>query len=230
MPLISPRATTTTRRTHDTRRCLHADLLTQPVVTLQGDDIAEVRDVVYDSEHGKLLGFTSNKRVFFGGKSATTPDGIGPRNRQRRGHEVLLTTTSSTRRTHPTRSPLLLLIATSSATQSSPRAAPSSVRSPTSSLPSAKTHAPSATKSRPRLAPSTSRFPSNTPYQVPRSSCLTRWTASSMTTSPDSVPPSPTTADNSRKGARQPGERRRRQQLGGLLQSRSSRSTPPIRC
>ena len=44
------------------------DLLTQPVVTLQGDDVAEVRDVVYDSEHGKLLGFTLNKRAFFGGK------------------------------------------------------------------------------------------------------------------------------------------------------------------
>jgi uncharacterized protein YrrD len=44
------------------------DLLTQPVVTLQGDDVAEVRDVIYDSEHGKLLGFTLNKRGLFGGK------------------------------------------------------------------------------------------------------------------------------------------------------------------
>ena len=44
------------------------DLLTKPVVTLQGDDVAEVRDVVYDSERGALLGFTLNKRGFFGGK------------------------------------------------------------------------------------------------------------------------------------------------------------------
>lgn len=44
------------------------ELLTKPVVTLQGDDIAEVRDVVYDSEQGTLLGFTLNKRGFLGGK------------------------------------------------------------------------------------------------------------------------------------------------------------------
>ena len=44
------------------------DLLTRPVVTLEGDDVAEVRDVVYDSEQGRLLGFTLNKRGFFGGK------------------------------------------------------------------------------------------------------------------------------------------------------------------
>jgi uncharacterized protein YrrD len=44
------------------------DLLSKPVVTLQGDDVVEVRDVVYDSAHGMLLGFTLNKRGFFGGK------------------------------------------------------------------------------------------------------------------------------------------------------------------
>jgi len=44
------------------------DLLTKPVVTFAGDDIAEVRDVVYDSERGQLLGFTLNKRSWFGGK------------------------------------------------------------------------------------------------------------------------------------------------------------------
>lgn len=44
------------------------DLLTLPVVTLAGDDVAEVRDVVYDSERGELLGFTLNKRSWFGGQ------------------------------------------------------------------------------------------------------------------------------------------------------------------
>jgi len=38
------------------------------VVTLAGDDLAEVRDVVYDSEHGAILGFTLNKRGWFGGR------------------------------------------------------------------------------------------------------------------------------------------------------------------
>lgn len=45
-----------------------SDLLAKPVVTLSGDDIAEVRDVVYDGEHGQLLGFTLNKRSWFGGR------------------------------------------------------------------------------------------------------------------------------------------------------------------
>jgi uncharacterized protein YrrD len=44
------------------------DLLGRPVVTLSGDDLAEVRDVVYDSEEGDLLGFTLNKRSWFGGR------------------------------------------------------------------------------------------------------------------------------------------------------------------
>ena len=44
------------------------DLIAKPVVTLAGDDLAEVRDVVYDSERGELLGFTLNKRSWFGGK------------------------------------------------------------------------------------------------------------------------------------------------------------------
>jgi uncharacterized protein YrrD len=44
------------------------DVLSTPVVTLQGDDVAEVRDVVYDGARGMLLGFTLNKRGFFGGK------------------------------------------------------------------------------------------------------------------------------------------------------------------
>jgi uncharacterized protein YrrD len=44
------------------------ELIAKPVVTLGGDDLAEVRDVVYDSERGALLGFTLNKRSWFGGR------------------------------------------------------------------------------------------------------------------------------------------------------------------
>jgi uncharacterized protein YrrD len=46
------------------------ELLGTPVVSLGGDDLAEVRDVVYDSERGSLLGFTLNKHSRFGGKLA----------------------------------------------------------------------------------------------------------------------------------------------------------------
>ena len=34
------------------------ELVGRPVVTLGGDDLAEVRDVVYDADQGALLGFT----------------------------------------------------------------------------------------------------------------------------------------------------------------------------
>jgi uncharacterized protein YrrD len=37
------------------------------VVTLAGEDIAEVRDVVYDPDRGGLVGFTLNKRTVFRG-------------------------------------------------------------------------------------------------------------------------------------------------------------------
>ena len=37
-----------------------------PVVTLGGDDVAEVRDVVYDPAQGKLIGFTLNARGWLG--------------------------------------------------------------------------------------------------------------------------------------------------------------------
>jgi uncharacterized protein YrrD len=44
------------------------DLIGRPVVTLDGgDDIAEVKDVVYDSEARRLVGFTLNKRGWFRG-------------------------------------------------------------------------------------------------------------------------------------------------------------------
>lgn len=38
-----------------------------PVVTLGGDDIAEVKDVVYDSQEGRIVGLTLNSRSWFGG-------------------------------------------------------------------------------------------------------------------------------------------------------------------
>ncbi len=43
-------------------------LIGLPVVTLSGDDIAEVRDVVYEPKRGALVGFTLNKRGFFSGR------------------------------------------------------------------------------------------------------------------------------------------------------------------
>lgn len=38
------------------------DLVGLPVVTLAGDDIAEVRDVMFDGDAGHIVGFTLNKR------------------------------------------------------------------------------------------------------------------------------------------------------------------------
>lgn len=39
------------------------DLVGLPVVTLAGDDIADVRDVVFDGDAGHVIGFTLNKRA-----------------------------------------------------------------------------------------------------------------------------------------------------------------------
>ncbi len=40
-----------------------------PVVTVRGgEDVAEVRDVIYDPEAGRLVGLTLNKRGFFSGR------------------------------------------------------------------------------------------------------------------------------------------------------------------
>jgi len=44
------------------------ELVGRPVVTLGGDDVAEIRDVVYDADRGSLLGFTLNKRGWFRGR------------------------------------------------------------------------------------------------------------------------------------------------------------------
>ncbi len=46
-----------------------AQLRRLPVVTVQGgEDVAEVRDVIYSPEAGSLLGLTLNKRGFFAGR------------------------------------------------------------------------------------------------------------------------------------------------------------------
>ena len=45
------------------------DLMGLPVVSIaSGEDVAEVRDVVYDGEAHHLVGFTLNKRGFFSGR------------------------------------------------------------------------------------------------------------------------------------------------------------------
>lgn len=45
------------------------DLIGHPVVSIAtGEDIAEVRDVVYDATEHRLLGFTLNKRGMFAGR------------------------------------------------------------------------------------------------------------------------------------------------------------------
>jgi uncharacterized protein YrrD len=44
------------------------DLVGLPVVTLAGDDIAEVRDVLFDPQSGHVLGFTLNKRGRLAGR------------------------------------------------------------------------------------------------------------------------------------------------------------------
>ncbi len=52
-----------------TERVIRAtELVGRPVVTLGGDDLAEIRDVVYDADRGTLLGFTLNKRGWFRGR------------------------------------------------------------------------------------------------------------------------------------------------------------------
>lgn len=46
-----------------------SEVIGLPVVTIDGgEDVAEVRDVVYSSEAGTLLGFTLNKRGFLRGR------------------------------------------------------------------------------------------------------------------------------------------------------------------
>lgn len=48
------------------------ELIGLPVVSLaSGDDVAEVRDVIYDSEQHQLIGFTLNKRGLMAGRLKT---------------------------------------------------------------------------------------------------------------------------------------------------------------
>jgi uncharacterized protein YrrD len=42
-----------------------SDLVGLPVVTMAGEDVAEVRDVVFDADAGRVLGFTLNRRGRF---------------------------------------------------------------------------------------------------------------------------------------------------------------------
>lgn len=39
-----------------------------PVVTIRGEDVAEVRDVIYSPEAGRVVGLTLNKRGFLAGR------------------------------------------------------------------------------------------------------------------------------------------------------------------
>jgi uncharacterized protein YrrD len=45
-----------------------SDMIGLPVVTMAGDDVAEVRDVVFDGGVGHVLGFTLNKRGRLAGR------------------------------------------------------------------------------------------------------------------------------------------------------------------
>jgi uncharacterized protein YrrD len=60
-----------------------AELIKRPVVTLAGEDIAQVKDVIYASGGGELAGFTLNGRgIFAGPMRKTLPwenvHGLGP--------------------------------------------------------------------------------------------------------------------------------------------------------
>jgi uncharacterized protein YrrD len=60
-----------------------ADLIKRPVVTLAGDDVAQIKDVVYSSITGELAGFTLNGRGLFAGPMRKTlpwqnVHGLGP--------------------------------------------------------------------------------------------------------------------------------------------------------
>ncbi len=61
-----------------------SEVMTLPIVTIDGgEDVAEVKDVIYGSDEGRLLGFTLNKRGFLRGKMkavlpASSVAAIGP--------------------------------------------------------------------------------------------------------------------------------------------------------
>jgi sporulation protein YlmC with PRC-barrel domain len=45
-----------------------SEIVGRPVVTLAGDDLAQLRDVVFDDAEGEVVGFTLAKRSRFGGR------------------------------------------------------------------------------------------------------------------------------------------------------------------
>lgn len=45
-----------------------SEIVERPVVTLGGDDVAQVRDVVFSGSNGDVVGFTLAKRGLFGGR------------------------------------------------------------------------------------------------------------------------------------------------------------------
>jgi uncharacterized protein YrrD len=60
-----------------------AELVKRPVVTLAGDDVAQIKDVIYSSHTGELAGFTLNGRGLFAGPMRKTlpwenVHGLGP--------------------------------------------------------------------------------------------------------------------------------------------------------
>jgi uncharacterized protein YrrD len=60
-----------------------ADLVKRPVVTLAGEDVGQIKDVVYSSQTGELAGFTLNGRGLFSGPLRKTlpwenVHGLGP--------------------------------------------------------------------------------------------------------------------------------------------------------
>jgi uncharacterized protein YrrD len=60
-----------------------AELVKRPVVTLSGEDVAQIKDVVYSSHSGELAGFTLNGRGLFSGPLRKTlpwagVHGLGP--------------------------------------------------------------------------------------------------------------------------------------------------------
>lgn len=60
-----------------------ADLVKRPVVTLSGEDVAQIKDVIYSSRTGELAGFTLNGRGLFSGPLRKTlpwenVHGLGP--------------------------------------------------------------------------------------------------------------------------------------------------------
>lgn len=57
--MVSPEASSTLMRAKE--------IIKRPVVTLSGDDVAQVKDIVYAGDHGEIAGFTLAGRGMFAG-------------------------------------------------------------------------------------------------------------------------------------------------------------------